>query len=118
VRAFTLGFAVLFVATAAWGQERGPADASFRVSWEPRFGAPATIGGRVYNDSTYRVTNVRLRIEGLDADSRPVGQKLAWALGDIVPGGETSFVAESVPGAVSYRIAVHSFSLVSVGQAP
>jgi hypothetical protein len=43
---------------------------------------------------------------------------MAWALGDIAPGGESSFVAESVPGSVSNRITVVSFAVVSVVQAP
>jgi len=37
-----------------------------------------------------------------------------WALGDIGPNGETSVVAETIPGAVTYRITVVSFDLVSV----
>jgi hypothetical protein len=77
-----------------------------------------TIKGNVFNDSPYRVTDVRLQIDGLDADRRLVGRRLAWAFGDIVPGGETSFVAEPLPGAVDYRITVVSYDLVSQPQAP
>ncbi len=72
----------------------------------------------VFNDSPYRVTDVRLQVEGLDADHHLVGRTLAWAIGDIAPGGETSFVAEPMPGAVRYRITVVSYDLVSLGQAP
>jgi hypothetical protein len=36
-----------------------------------------------------------------------------WALGDIDPGSESSFVAEAMPGAVTYRITVISFDIVS-----
>ncbi len=77
-----------------------------------------SIQGQVRNDSTVWVTDVRLRVEGIDAGGRPVGQRVVWALGDIVPGGEPSFVVESVPGAVSYRIDVVSFAVVSVVEAP
>lgn len=114
------GLAFVIVTTAAWGQNPDQSSNGwFRVSWQPRPGAlPSTIEGHVYNNSTVRVTDVRLQVEGLDADSHPVGQRLAWAIGDIVPGGETSYVAETIPGAVNYRVTVLSFDLVSVSQAP
>jgi hypothetical protein len=63
------------------------------------------------------VTDVRLQVEGLDSDRQTVGRTFVWAFGDIAPGGETSFVAEPMPGAVSYRITVVSYDLVSLGQA-
>jgi hypothetical protein len=89
------------------------------VSWAPPAnGAPATIKGRVFNDSPYRVTDVRLQVEGLDAAHHPVGRRLAWAIGDIGPRGETFFVVEPLPGAVSYEITVVSYDLVSLDQAP
>ena len=115
-----LGFGLVLMAAAAWGQNRDrvPNDL-FHVTWAPRaLGVAPTIEGHVHNDSTLRVTDVRLQVEGLDADSRPVGQRFAWALGDIVPGGETSFVIETIPGAVNYRITVISYDVVSVSQAP
>jgi len=119
-RALTFALALVLLTTAAWGQtdEQG-AQRWFRVSWAPPAdGVVSTIKGSVFNDSPYRVTDVRLQIEGLDADRHPVGLRLAWAVGDIVPGGETSFAAEPLPGAVSYRITVVSDDLVSLGQMP
>jgi len=105
--------------TSAWGQGTGRVSAEqFRVTWERRaFGVRPSIEGHVYNTSSVRVTDVRLQIEGLGADSRPVGRKFAWALGDIVPGGETSFVTPAMPGAVDYQITVISYDVVS-SQAP
>ena len=120
----SLALAQLFVllTTAASGQSHGESpNGWFRVSWAPQLnGATPTprIEAYVHNDSPYRVTDVRLQVEGLDADNHPVGQRGAWALGDIVPGGDTSFVVESMPGAVTYRITVISFDIVSLGQAP
>jgi len=117
---FGVGFPLL--TTTAWGQtgQTGEQAAQrwFQVSWAPPTdGVVSIIKGSVLNDSPYRVTDVRLQVEGLDADHHPVGRTLAWAIGDIAPGGETSFVAEPVPGAVSYRITVVSYDLVSLGQA-
>ena len=116
--AFVLALGVL--ALPAWGQDAAqwPNDL-FRVSFAPAGPSVApTINGHVYNNSPYRVTDVRLQVEGFDAASRLVGRSFVWAFGDIVPGGETSFVAEPMPGAISYRITVSSFDVVSVGQAP
>jgi hypothetical protein len=108
--------AMLLVASVA--QAQGPVAPTFRVTWEPRAGSPPTISGTVHNDSPHRVTNVRLRVEGLDGEGRPVGQRLTWAYGSIGPGATTSFVVERVPSAIDYRITVQSFDLVSIGQAP
>ena len=117
--AFALGLVLLTM--PAWGQagQTGEQAAQrwFRVSWAPPTeGVVSSIKGSVFNDSPYRVTDVRLQVEGLDPDRQPVGHLLVWAFGDIAPGGETSFVAEPVPGAVSYRITVVSYDLVSLGQ--
>jgi hypothetical protein len=119
-RSLTFGLGLILLATGAWGQTGDlPAQRWFRVSWSPLTGSTvSTIKGNVFNDSPYRVTDVRLQIEGLDAERHPVGRRLAWAFGDIVPGGETSFAAEPLPGAVSYQITVISYDLVSLGQAP
>jgi hypothetical protein len=120
LRALTGGLALVLLTTAAWGQVGGPASPGwFRVSWiPPQRGVVSTLKGNVFNDSPYRVTDVRLQIDGLDADHHLVGRRLAWAIGDIVPGGETSFAAEPLPGAVSYEITVVSYDLVSQVQAP
>ena len=117
--AFALGLALLTM--PAWGQagQTGEQAAQrwFRVSWAPPTeGVVSSIKGSVFNDSPYRVTDVRLQVEGLDPDRQPVGRTLVWAFGDIAPGGETCFVAEPVPGAVSYWITVVSYDLVSLGQ--
>ena len=115
-----LALALILPTPAVWGQHGGqPANGSFRVNWElatdrmtPR------IEGRVHNDSRYRVTDVRLHVEGFNADGQPVGRTFAWALGDIRPGDETSFVVACMRDAVTYRIKVNSFDLVSEGQVP
>jgi hypothetical protein len=113
--AIALALTLMLPTTAAWGQDGGrPANDSFRVSWEPETDPVSPrIEGRVHNDSLFRVTDVRLQVDGLDADGEPVGRTFAWALGDIGPGGDTSFVIESIPGAATYRIAVYSFDVVS-----
>jgi hypothetical protein len=117
---FALGLAIVLIAAPVWGQEHDPfAAGRFRVTWEPRsYGPPGTIEGHVHNDSMFRVTDVRVEVEGFAADRHPVGRTFAWAVGDVVPGGETYFVVESLPGAVTYRMGVVSFDVVSGVEAP
>lgn len=102
---------------AAWAQNfAGSAAQPFRVSWAPRtYGVRPAIEGYVHNDSPFWVANVRLRVEGLDAEKRPIGERYVWTLGDIPPSNRVYFLAESVPGAASYRISVASYDLMSLG---
>jgi len=107
---------VLVPSAGAQDAASGPND-WFRVTYAPAGPSFApTIKGSVYNGSPYRVTDVRLQVDGLDADNGPVGRRFVWAFGDIVPGGQTSFAAEPIPGALSYRITVSSFDVVAVGE--
>jgi hypothetical protein len=110
-----LGLLLVLLTSPAWGQDW---DGWFHVSWGPEAeGETPTprIEASVRNDSPYRVTDVRLEVEGFSADRHPVGQRVVWALGDIESGGESSFVTEAMPGAVTYRITVISFDVVSAG---
>ena len=105
----------MLVATAASAEDqRLPASDGFRVSWQrEKDPVAARILGRVQNLSLFRLTDVRLDVQGLDADRRPVGRMFVWAIGDLMPGGETSFVFDAMTGAVSYTIAVVSYDVVS-----
>jgi hypothetical protein len=115
VRALALGIALTLSATAAWAQDpRLPGPAAFAVSLKREADpAAARIEGRVDNASAYHLTDVRLEVEGLDANRRSVGRIFVWAIGDLVPGGQSSFVFEAMPGAVSYGIGVVSYDVVS-----
>ena len=115
VRALGLGVALALLATAAWAQDQPlPGPAAFPVTLK-READPvaARIEGRVDNASAFRVTDVRLEVEGLDADRRSVGRILVWAIGDLMPGGQTSFVFDAIPGAVTYGVGVVSYDVVS-----
>ena len=96
-----LVLALVVLAAPAWGADL---DRWFHVSWEP---APHSntpkprIQASVRNDSPYRVTDVQLEVEGLTPDERSAGRRVVWALGDIEPGGESSFVTEAMDGAVT-----------------
>jgi hypothetical protein len=105
--------ALVALASPAWGADWGE---WFRVSWgpEPEGKTPTPrIEASVRNDSPYRVTDVQLEVEGLNTDEQSVGRRVVWALGDIESGGESSFVIEEMPGAVTYRMSVIAFDVVS-----
>ena len=116
--AFVLGLALGVLTAPAASAQDVPATA-FRVNWQPRDGGGVpTIEGRVHNDSTYRVTDVRVQIDALDANGALVARRDAWALGDIGPGGESTFVVERFKGAANYQMAVVSFHVVSRAPVP
>jgi hypothetical protein len=112
-----LAVLVLLLPAIGWGQDQSQSPPHwFRVSWQPGV-LPSTIEGQVQNMSPFRAIDVRLQIEGLDAENHSVGQRLVWVSDDIAPGGTTSYFSESIPGAVVYRVSVVSFELVSGGAA-
>src|SRR3989442_13581163 len=102
----TVGLALILLATATSAQNFArPSDQWFRVSWGPRtYGVVPAIEGRVHNDSDFWISNVRLRVEGLDAGRRPVGGPFAWTFCDIPPHGQAYIIAQPGPGAAPRRI--------------
>src|SRR5262249_12319798 len=110
----------LAMAVPAWAQGRGhPPDGSFHVTWQSeRDGTVPGVEGQIVNGLPVRVTDVRVRIEGIDGNGRPVGARVVWALGDIDPGAGTSFRTAAMPGAVDYRVKVLSYDAVSGFEAP
>jgi hypothetical protein len=115
MKALCLGVVLMLVASVASAQDYVPAmSQAFRVSFDrEQYPVAGRIVGQVHNDSDIRVTDVRLEILGFDINRHPVGTTLAWAVGDIVPGGETSFAFAPMPDASSYRISVISYDVVS-----
>jgi hypothetical protein len=90
----------------------------FRVEWERRTGfwRPA-IEGYVYNDSDYRVGNVRLHITVLDSSGAKVGEKTAWIYGAIDGRARGYFVAPLPEAGQTYQIRVDSCDVLA-RQAP
>lgn len=82
-----LGFGFVLLTAAAWAQTgEETAQRWFRVSWAPPTdSAVSTLKESVFNSSPYRVTNVRLEVEGVDGNNHLVGRMQAWAVGGILP---------------------------------
>jgi len=106
---------VLLAAGLAGAQATArPDPGSFRVEWNLRTGfwRPA-VEGYVYNQSEYRVGNVRLRVDVLDASGRRVGGQTAWVHGAIDSGGRAYFAIPPPAQGQTYEIAVEGFDLLA-----
>jgi len=118
-RSLTVAVALILAVstTTAWAQNFGGSPAPwFHVTWNNRgYGSVPTIEGYVQNASPFRVTNVRLQIDGLDGGGRSVAQAFGWTFGDIAPGDRGYFTAPAIPGATAYQISVASFDVISGG---
>jgi hypothetical protein len=100
------------LAHAAGASEALPS--AFRVTWQRRaYSVAGGFEGRVENDTPYRVSSVRLRIEGLDEGEHRVGETSTWVFGSIPARGLGFFVFTGIPRAVTYRISVISFDRVA-----
>lgn len=107
---------LIVMSEAALAQSFGEApEQRLRVTWDVGASHGPRIEGYVHNDALWAVTRVRLRIEGLDAGGRPVGETFAWVFGDIGPGDRGYFAVGVIRGASTYRITVASFDAVSRG---
>jgi hypothetical protein len=112
--AVVLALLALLVGDFAAAQDPGPAASTFRVEWERRTGfwRPA-IEGYVYNQSEYRIGNVRLRITVVDATGKPLAEKTGWVYGAIDAGGRGHFVLPLPESGQTYTIVVDSFDLLA-----
>jgi hypothetical protein len=89
--------------------------AALRVEWQrttESWKRPA-LEGHVYNNSLYRIGNVRLRVESLNGSSEVVGETFAWVYGNIRPGSRWSFSVPLPQVGETFRVTVESFQLVA-----
>jgi len=87
----------------------------FRLEWNATTGAKGPeLSGYVYNTTNRRAVRMRLGIDGLDGAGQVVGRTETWVVGSVPPNNRSYFEAK-VPPAVSYRVAILSFSWVEDG---
>jgi hypothetical protein len=107
--------ALLVVAAVAGAQSPGrPTPESFRIEWERR--SPSMrpgVDGYIYNDSRWRVTNVRVRAVVVDAAGSRVRETVVSVWGNAVPGTRTFFVLPAIGEGEIYQLSVISFDLIS-----
>jgi hypothetical protein len=89
---------------------------SFRFELHPADGPRGrAVEGEVYNGLPWRITNVRLRVDSVDANGRVTASAVGWVLGDVDAGGRGYvYVPVASPGA-SYRATVQLFDKVAPG---
>ena len=86
-----------------------------RVEWEPgtdKWGPPRLVG-HVYNDSTYKIGSVRLRLQTVDSSNAVVGETLAWIYVSVPARGRAYFSVRRPSGGQEFRLTIESFVLIS-----
>jgi hypothetical protein len=107
--------ALLAVAAVASAQSTGrPTSESFRIEWvrRPPSMRPG-VDGYIYNDSRWRVTNLRVRAVVVDAAGTTVRETVVSVWGNAVPGTRTFFVLPAIGESQVYQLTVISFDLIS-----
>jgi hypothetical protein len=110
------GLVILALGGDAAAQPQAEVARLLRVEWEPltQEWTRPRIAGHVYNDSTYRIGSVRLRIEILDAASQQaVSEQLAWIYVNVPARGRAPFSVPR-PRGEAFRVTVESFVLIAV----
>jgi hypothetical protein len=72
------------------------------------------VEGYVHNGLPWRITNVRLRVDTVDANGTVTASALGWVLGDVKAGGRGYFYVPVSSAASTYRATVLSFDKVAV----
>ena len=80
--------------------------------WIEEWTRPRLVG-HVYNESTYRIGSVRLRVESLDGSNQVIRETLAWIYVDVPARGRAYFSVPRPSGAESFRLTVESFVLIA-----
>ena len=70
------------------------------------------VEGYVHNALPWRVTNVRLQVDSLDANGALVASASGWVLGDVAAGGRGYFYVPVSRPAATYRASVQRFDKV------
>jgi hypothetical protein len=87
-----------------------------RIEWDQVSRARGTVvRGYVYNEHQMRAENVRVRVEQLDADARPLATRTVYVMGTI-PYRDRGYFEVAVPaGGATYRVSIESFDRAGCG---
>jgi hypothetical protein len=72
------------------------------------------VEGWVYNDLRWRVTDVRVRVDCVDASDAVIASGAGWVIGDVPAGGRGYFYVPIASRGAGYRVSVQSFHRVSL----
>ena len=114
-RVWLLALAPLLVSARGYAQSNRPTTSSFRIEWTPRPGwMRAGTDGYLYNESRWRVTNVRVRAQVVDGTGRVVRETVVSVFGNAVPGARTFFALPPLADGETFQLTVASFDLISL----
>ena len=113
-RVLLLVLALVLAGTSSYAQSDRPSTDSFRLDWSRRPGwmRPGT-DGFLYNESRWRVTNVRVQARALDGSGRLVRETTVSVFGNSVPGVRTFFALPPLGEGETYQLEVISFDLIA-----
>jgi hypothetical protein len=107
--AMTIGTATAARAQTAIAGDESP----FWFQFEQRAGPRGlAVEGYVYNPLPWRITNVRLQVDSIDANGTLVASASGWVLGDVAAGGRGYFYVPVSAQAPTYRASVQRFDKV------
>jgi hypothetical protein len=72
------------------------------------------VEGYVCNGHSWRISNVRLRVDSVDASGTVTASASGWVMGDVKAGGRGYFYVPVSSSATTYRATVQSFDKVAV----
>ena len=113
--ATTIGMATATRAQTAVATQQSPFQFKFEQSASPR---GLAVEGYVYNTLPWRITNVRLQVDSLDANGTLVASASGWVLGDVAAGGRGYFYVPVSAQGATYRPSVQTFDKVMLEVAP
>lgn len=107
---------ILFRPTPVLPQVRPDLLAAIRVDLDetPPYLPGSRATGHLTNDSGYRLTNVRLRLDATDADGHSLPPTFGWVDGDVPAHGRAWFRILVPPRAIHLTVSVIDFHLVSI----
>ena len=70
------------------------------------------VEGYVYNALPWRITNVRLQVDSLDANGTLIASDSGWVVGDVPAGGRSYFYVPVAAPAATYRASVQTYNKV------
>ena len=72
------------------------------------------VEGYVRNALPWRITNVRLQVDSIDANGTLIASAPGWVLGDVAAGGRGYFYVPVSAHAATYRASVQAFDRVAL----
>jgi len=72
------------------------------------------VEGYVYNRLPWRISNVRLQVDSIDANGTLIASAPGWVLGDVAAGGRGYFYVPVSAHAATYRASVQAFDRVAL----